>query len=63
MVNKYKHRKNCETALLKVRIVENVFCRKNGSKGVRMEVEVVEVVELAEGDEVVRKYYLKEERE
>ena len=25
-----KHRKNCETALFKVRIVENVFCRKEG---------------------------------
>ena len=27
-----KHRKNCETALFKVRIIENVFCRKEGRK-------------------------------
>ena len=51
-MNITKHRKNCETALFKVRIVENVFCRKKGSKGVRMEVEVVKVVELDEVYEV-----------
>ena len=28
-----KHRKNCETALFKVRIVENVFCRKERKEG------------------------------
>ena len=28
----FKHRKNCKTALFKVRIVENVFCRKDGKK-------------------------------
>ena len=27
-----KHCKNCKTALFKVRIVENVFCRKEGRK-------------------------------
>ena len=36
-----KHRKNCETALFKVGIVENVFCEKEGRK-----VEVVEVDEV-----------------
>ena len=27
-IEEAKHRKNCETALFKVWIVENVFCRK-----------------------------------
>ena len=31
-LNGLKHRKNCETALFKVRIVDNVFCRKEGRK-------------------------------
>ena len=30
-----EHRKNCETALFKVGIVENVFCRKGGKKEIR----------------------------
>ena len=49
-----KHRKNCETALFKVGIVENVFCTKERRKeGRKVKVEVVEFVEVGEVIEVV----------
>ena len=46
-----KHRKNCETALFKVWIVENVFCRK-----VEVVIGVVEVDEVVEvrGERIIR---------
>ena len=49
-----KHRKNCETALFKVWIVENVFCRYVEVIEVVDVVEVVVVDEVDEVDEVGR---------
>ena len=52
--NSNKHRKNCETALFKVWIVENVFCRYVEVVEVVDVVEVVVVDEVDEVDEVGR---------